>query len=160
MHFFYARKSHWFILYPAVFMTFSSKFLVNLKWPDNAGAGSVVDSILRNALKVKGKLAETVLLSAWTYQACMLSRKYMLQKLPCLTSSIWEHCDGLWKYVPGWGQQQSQKNMIFLLPTVNLSLMKQKSILKSNKITLGTYIWLAGSVLISLYIWAVSTFEE
>jgi len=39
-------------------MIFSFKFLVNVKWPDDAGAGSVIDSILGNALKVKMKLVE------------------------------------------------------------------------------------------------------
>lgn len=39
-------------------------------------------SLMINALKVKEKLVETVLLSALTYQPCMLSMKYMLQKIP------------------------------------------------------------------------------
>lgn len=66
----------------------SECFLINSKRPNDAGAGSVIDSILRNVFKVKEKLVEIVLLSAWTYQPCMLSRKYVLQKFPCLISLI------------------------------------------------------------------------
>lgn len=69
-------------------MTFSSKSHVNLKQPEDAAAGSLIDSILRNAVKVKEKLVKSILLLHGLNQHCMLSRKDMLQDFPCFISLI------------------------------------------------------------------------